>query len=41
LVAHGVVMSPTLFGCLSTPMGEAETDTFVDTFAAALEETGE
>jgi glutamate-1-semialdehyde 2,1-aminomutase len=38
LVANGVVMSPTLFGCLSTPMGEAEVNTFVEAFELALRE---
>ncbi len=38
LLAHGVFLSPTLMGCLSTPMGEAEVDACVDAFAAALHE---
>lgn len=41
LVANGVVMSPTLFGCLSTPMSEREVGVFVEAFAAALRESGE
>ena len=39
LVGRGVVMSPTLFGCLSTPMGEAEVETFVEAFRGALRES--
>lgn len=39
LVSNGVVMSPTLFGCISTPMGEAEVHTFVDAFGRALRES--
>lgn len=38
LVGRGVVLSPTLFGCLSTPMGEAEVDTFAAAFQGALRE---
>jgi len=29
-------MSPTLFGCLSTPMGETEVNAFVEAFQVAL-----
>jgi glutamate-1-semialdehyde 2,1-aminomutase len=39
LVSNGVVISPTLFGCLSTPMGEGEVNTFVDAFGRALRES--
>lgn len=39
LVANGVVMSPTLFGCLSTPMGEGEVNAFVEAFRRALRES--
>jgi glutamate-1-semialdehyde 2,1-aminomutase len=39
LVSNGVVISPTLFGCISTPMGEAEVNTFVDAFDRALRES--
>jgi glutamate-1-semialdehyde 2,1-aminomutase len=34
---HGVLMAPTGLGCLSTPMGEAELEGLVETFAALLE----
>jgi len=30
-----------MMGCISTPMGEAEIQTCVDAFAAALHETAE
>jgi len=40
LLAHGIFVTPTLFGCLSTPMGVAEVESFVDAFATALHETG-
>jgi glutamate-1-semialdehyde 2,1-aminomutase len=39
LVSNGVVISLTLFGCLSTPMGEGEVNTFVDAFGRALRES--
>lgn len=39
LVSNGVVMSPTLFGCLSTPMGEGEVNTFVEAFGRAVRES--
>ncbi len=39
LVGNGVVMSPTLFGCVSTPMGEGEINTFVDAFRQSLRES--
>jgi glutamate-1-semialdehyde 2,1-aminomutase len=39
LLAHGIFLSPTMMGCVSTPMGEAEIQTCVDAFAAALHET--
>jgi glutamate-1-semialdehyde 2,1-aminomutase len=39
LLAHGILTTPGLMGCLSTPMGETEIQTAVDAFAAALEET--
>ncbi|HMM42127.1 MAG TPA: hypothetical protein PKA95_09520, partial [Thermomicrobiales bacterium] len=40
LMAHGVITAPSLMGCLSTPMGEAEVNAFVDAFvhAAARDE---
>jgi len=34
---HGVLMSITGLGCLSTPMGEPELEGLVETFAAVLE----
>jgi len=34
---HGVLMSTTGLGCLSTPMGDAELEGLVETFAAVLE----
>jgi len=37
LMEHGVLMSVTGLGCLSTPMGEAELEGLVETFAAVLE----
>jgi glutamate-1-semialdehyde 2,1-aminomutase len=37
LMEHGVLMSITGLGCLSTPMGEAELEGLVETFAAVLE----
>jgi glutamate-1-semialdehyde 2,1-aminomutase len=37
LMEHGVLMSITGLGCLSTPMGEAELEALVETFAAVLE----
>ena len=37
MLEHGVLMSVTGLGCLSTPMGEAELEGFVETFAAVLE----
>jgi glutamate-1-semialdehyde 2,1-aminomutase len=37
LMEHGVLMSSTGLGCLSTPMGEAELEGLVETFAAVLE----
>ena len=33
---HGVLMSVTGLGCLSTPMGDPELEGLVETFAAAL-----
>ena len=39
LVGNGVVMSPTLFGCISTPMGEGEINTFVEAFRQSLRES--
>ena len=39
LLAHGVMTAPTLFGALSTPMGEPEINALVDAFASALRET--
>jgi glutamate-1-semialdehyde 2,1-aminomutase len=37
LMEHGVLMSITGLGCLSTPMGVAELEGLVETFAAVLE----
>jgi glutamate-1-semialdehyde 2,1-aminomutase len=37
LLEHGVLISGTGLGCLSTPMGESELESFVETFAAVLE----
>ena len=37
LMEHGVLMSMTGLGCLSTPMGDAELEGLVETFAAVLE----
>jgi glutamate-1-semialdehyde 2,1-aminomutase len=37
LMEHGVLMSITGLGCLSTPMGEPELEGLVETFAAVLE----
>lgn len=39
LMAHGVIVSPALTGCLSTPMTEREANTLIDAFSAALRET--
>src|SRR5262247_2378836 len=36
LMEHGVLMSITGLGCLSTPMGDAELEGLVETFAAVL-----
>ena len=36
LLEHGVLISVTGLGCLSTPMGESELESFVETFAAPL-----
>jgi glutamate-1-semialdehyde 2,1-aminomutase len=38
LLEHGVLISTTGLGCLSTPMGEAELESLVETFAAVLAE---
>jgi len=37
LMEHGVLMSVTGLGCLSTPMGDAELEGLVETVAAVLE----
>jgi hypothetical protein len=37
LMEHGVLMSITGLGCLSTPMEEPELEGLVETFAAVLE----
>jgi glutamate-1-semialdehyde 2,1-aminomutase len=37
LMEHGVLMSVTGLGCLSTPMGDPELEGLVETFAAVLE----
>lgn len=39
MLAHGIFMSPSMMGCVSTPMGEGEIQTCVDAFSAALHET--
>jgi glutamate-1-semialdehyde 2,1-aminomutase len=39
LMARGIFAAPSLLGCLSTPMDEPEINTFVDAFAAALQDT--
>jgi glutamate-1-semialdehyde 2,1-aminomutase len=39
LMAHGIFLSPSMMGCISTPMGESEVNACVDAFAAALYET--
>jgi glutamate-1-semialdehyde 2,1-aminomutase len=39
LLAHGVIVSPALTGCLSTPMTESEANTLIDAFASALRES--
>ena len=36
LMEHGVLMSVTGLGCLSTPMGDAELESLIETFAAVL-----
>jgi glutamate-1-semialdehyde 2,1-aminomutase len=40
LMEHGVLLSVTGLGCLSTPMGDAELEGLVETFAAVLEMDG-
>ena len=37
LMEHGVLLSVTGLGCLSTPMGDSELEGLVETFAAVLE----
>jgi glutamate-1-semialdehyde 2,1-aminomutase len=39
MLAHGVIVSPALTGCLSTPMTEADANTLIDAFAAGLRES--
>ncbi|HEX2281683.1 MAG TPA: aminotransferase class III-fold pyridoxal phosphate-dependent enzyme [Thermomicrobiales bacterium] len=39
LLANGSIVSPTLTGCLSTPMTEREASSLIDSFSAALRET--
>jgi glutamate-1-semialdehyde 2,1-aminomutase len=39
MLANGIFMSTSLAGCLSTPMGNAEIDLFVDALGRSLEET--
>jgi hypothetical protein len=36
LLDHGVLISTTGLGCLSTPIGDAEVEGFLDVLAAAL-----
>jgi glutamate-1-semialdehyde 2,1-aminomutase len=38
LLEHGVLIAPNGLGCLSTPMGDAELESFLETFAACLAE---
>jgi glutamate-1-semialdehyde 2,1-aminomutase len=38
LITHGVLISTTGLGCLSTPMGESELEGLIETFAAVLED---
>jgi glutamate-1-semialdehyde 2,1-aminomutase len=38
LMEHGVLMSVTGLGCISTPMGDTELEGLVETFAAVLEQ---
>lgn len=40
LLEHGVLVAPTGLGCLSTPMGEAELEWFLEAFAACVEGSG-
>jgi hypothetical protein len=40
LMERGVLMSITGLGCLSTPMGDAELESLVETFAAVLAAEG-
>ena len=40
LMERGVLMSITGLGCLSTPMGDAELESLVETFAAVLASPG-
>jgi len=37
LLDHGVLLSTTGLGCLPTPIGHAEIEGFLETFAAALD----
>jgi glutamate-1-semialdehyde 2,1-aminomutase len=39
LLAHGVLVTPNVSGAISTPMGEAEIETFVQTVRAGLDAT--
>ncbi len=39
MLANGIFMSTSLAGCLSTPMGEAEIDAFVEALSRSLEDT--
>jgi glutamate-1-semialdehyde 2,1-aminomutase len=38
LLERGVLISPTGLGCVSTPMGDAELEWFLETFSACLQE---
>ena len=38
LMEHGVIIAPQGLGCLSTPMGDAEIELMIETFAACLKE---
>lgn len=37
LMNEGILLAPSLLGCLSVPMGEAEVDAFVEAFRKALD----
>ena len=39
MLAHGIIVSPALTGCLSTPMSESEANALIDAFASSLQES--